>query len=242
MTPREEARSAAIRKHLQEVRGQAQEAPNRFCLGLDLGRQVDPSALAVLRWKVDALPNPHPIYEVPTLQRWPLGTPYRQIVTEVARFLKGPPFCEHWPVLVLDSTGVGEAVAEMCLEQLREEGIRRGGMITVVITSGAAVTKDDKQAGRWRVAKKQLASVLQVLLGHDRLRIAPRLREARTLKEELGKFSVKITEALNETYEAWRESDHDDLVLACALSAWCAETLPGVFEQPPPLRPLQWSV
>jgi hypothetical protein len=52
------------------------------------------------------------------------------------------------------------------------------------------------------VAKKQLASVLQVLLGNRRLRVAEGLPEARTLKDELGKFTVKITEALNEHYEA----------------------------------------
>src|SRR5262249_51244934 len=77
--------------------------------------------------------------------------------------------------------------------------------------------------GRWRVAKKQLASVLQVLLGSRRLLVAEALPEARTLRQELGNFTVKITEALNESFEAWREHEHDDLVLATALAAWAAE-------------------
>jgi hypothetical protein len=67
--------------------------------------------------------------------------------------------------------------------------------------------------------------MLQVLLGHRRLRVAEGLAEACTLKDELGKFKVKITEALNETYEAWREANHDDLVLAVPLAPWAAETL-----------------
>jgi hypothetical protein len=210
-------------------------APNRFFVGLDLGRQVDPSALALLQWHVPPRvrpvhgappppPPPRPVYEVPTLYRFPLGTPYRQIVTQVARFLKSPPLCDHWPLLVLDRTGTGEAVAEMCEEQFRKEGVR-GGFCGVTITAGAAVSQDTSAPARWRVAKKQLASVLQVLLGSRRLLVAEALPEARTLKQELGNFSVKITEALNETYEAWRSNQHDDLVLAVALAAWAAEHL-----------------
>ncbi len=40
---------------------------------------------------------------------------------------------------------------------------------------------------------------------------------------ELGTFTVRITEAGNESSEAWREKDHDDLVLAVALACWAAE-------------------
>jgi hypothetical protein len=217
------------------------EAPNRFAIGLDLGRQIDPSALALLRWRVGPVPVRRPVYEVPTLQRWPLGTPYRQIITQVAGFMKAPPLCEHYPVLVVDATGVGAAVYEMALEQLMAEGVP-GGSIAVTITAGAAVTQDLSGPGLWRVAKKQLASVLQVLLGNNRLQVAPQLPEARTLKDELGKFTVKITEALNETFESWRENDHDDLVLAVALAAWAAEYLPRWFLPKKPLKPQRWTV
>jgi hypothetical protein len=44
---------------------------------------------------------------------------------------------------------------------------------------------------------------------------------------------VKITEELNETFESWRERDHDDLVLAVALAAWAAEALEFFKEAPP---------
>ena len=36
----------------------------------------------------------------------------------------------------------------------------------------------------------------------------------------LEAFRVKITEAANETFGAWREGQHDDLLLAVALAAW----------------------
>jgi hypothetical protein len=211
-----------------------------YCLGLDLGRQVDPSALALLQWH---LPRPDrssgriapPVYEVPTLVRWPLGTPYRQVAEGVIRFMNSPPLCDHYPVLVVDATGVGDAVYQSIFELMVKERCR-GASVGVVITAGSAVTHDQAAPGRWHIAKKQLASVLQVLLGGGRLLVAEALPEARTLREELGKFTVKITDSLNETFESWRENDHDDLVLAVALAAWAAETL-DVFKPPPPPPP-----
>jgi hypothetical protein len=92
--------------------------------------------------------------------------------------------------------------------------------VAVTITCGSAVTNPG--LGRWHVAKKQLVSVMQVLLGSRRLHVAEG-PEAATLLRELGTFTVKVTEMANETFESWREKDHDDLVLAVALPAWFAE-------------------
>ena len=65
--------------------------------------------------------------------------------------------------------------------------------------------------------------MLQVLLQSGRLRIARELEHAETLQKELAAFRVKVTAAGNETFEARRERDHDDLVLAVALAAWLGE-------------------
>ena len=43
---------------------------------------------------------------------------------------------------------------------------------------------------------------------------------ANTLTSELLNFKVKITTVGNETFESWRERDHDDLVLALACALW----------------------
>ncbi|MDP9474511.1 MAG: hypothetical protein M3R38_02225 [Actinomycetota bacterium] len=48
----------------------------------------------------------------------------------------------------------------------------------------------------------------------------PRLAHARTLVDELVNFRVKQAAAGRESYEAWRENDHDDLVFALCLAAW----------------------
>ncbi len=46
------------------------------------------------------------------------------------------------------------------------------------------------------------------------------------LVRELENFRVKITAAANETFGAWREGQHDDLVIAVALACWLAEREP----------------
>src|SRR5262245_46095658 len=91
---------------------------------------------------------------------------------------------------------------------------------SVIITSGHATTFDG-MSGAWHVAKKELVGVLQDLMQTNRLKVASSLPDARTLIRELLTFKVKITTAGNETFEAWRERDHDDLGLAVAL--WYAE-------------------
>lgn len=211
---------------------------HRHVIGLDLGRQADPSALALLRWPVYQIPTlgrgelprplPLPRYEVPTLKRWPLQTSYLTIAQQVVKFMKSPTLAAVPCLLVVDATGVGGPVCEMIAQEIIKAGVP-GGMAQVTITAGSAVTLAGP--GQWHVAKKQLVSILQVLLGQQRLKVAADHPEAKALARELGTFTVKITSAANETFESWRERDHDDLVLAVALAAWGAVTLdPSVFE------------
>jgi hypothetical protein len=98
----------------------------------------------------------------------------------------------------------------------------------ILITGGHKATWE---AGVWHVPKKELASVLQVLLQLGRLKIAKELPEAQALVRELENFKVKITIAANETFGGWREGDHDDLVLAVALACWLGENTPRYFDE-----------
>jgi hypothetical protein len=75
----------------------------------------------------------------------------------------------------------------------------------------------------WHLPNKELVGVLQVLLQSRRLRVARSLPDAAAPVRELEAFRVKVTVAANETFEAWRERDHDDLVLAVAMAAWVGE-------------------
>ena len=66
-------------------------------------------------------------------------------------------------------------------------------------------------------------STIQVLLQTKRLKIATLLPEAKTLLEEMTNFQVKISLAGHDSYGAWREGTHDDLLLAVAMACWVAE-------------------
>ncbi len=185
--------------------------PPLYFSGLDLGQAQDYSALAVLERAPGESGQAH--YALRHLQRWPLGTSYTSICDQLARLFDEPPLLRS--TLAVDQTGVGAAVVEM----LRRSTIR-AVLRPVLITAGHTTTVE---GGIRHVPKKELVSVLQVLLQQRRLQVARSLPEAATLVKELETFKVKITTAGNETFEAWRERDHDDLVLAVAIAAFEAE-------------------
>jgi hypothetical protein len=198
-----------------------------YTIGLDLGKLQDYSALCVV--ERTAPPEGEPTYAVRHLRRWPLGTAYTTIAADVSATAYRPALGR--PRIAADATGVGQAVMEMVGGALRAEaGDGRGAeLCPVLITGGQAVTRGPNLT--WHVAKVQLVSVLQALLSSRRLKIATGLPEAEVLIGELQAYKTKVTGAGNETFGAWRERDHDDLVLAVALALWLADNAPrGRFE------------
>ena len=92
--------------------------------------------------------------------------------------------------------------------------------ISVWIHGGDSVSHEGRT---YRVPKRDLVGVLQVLFQSGRIKVAGSLKEGETLLRELQNFRAKINISTgHDSYEAWRESDHDDLVLAVALAAWYA--------------------
>ncbi len=220
-------------------------APHRVrFLGLDLGQSKDYSALVVVErvtppptapdvlrthhlWR-DGMPIAPPLvaqkpqYHVRNIHRFPLGTPYPEIVGDVREGMRTPDFTGA--PLVVDATGVGRPVVDM----FRDAGLHPE---PITIVSGVTVSKVD---GYWHVPKRDLVSIIAVLLQTERLKFAEALPMVRVLTEELLNFKVKITEAANDTYGAWREGQHDDLVLAVALAIWYAER-PAPRPRTPPV-------
>jgi hypothetical protein len=91
----------------------------------------------------------------------------------------------------------------------------------VTIHGGDTVVEDGRC---YRVPKRDLIGAAQVLLQNQRLKIASTLVEATTLVKELLNFKVKIDPATaHDSYSAWRENVHDDLVLAVAMACWFGE-------------------
>jgi hypothetical protein len=199
-----------------------------FFAGLDLGQVNDPTALAIFerphkRPRICGTADPKPVYAVRHLQRFPLGTSYPAIVAGVRDILTRPPLDKAQVFLAVDKTGVGAAVCDLVRPVFPN-------MVAVTITSGEAVSRGP---GGLNVPKRELAGILITLMQTGRLLIAKDLPEAPLLKDELENFKVKINVATgNESFEAWREKDHDDLVLAVALAAWLGERTPPPGDPP----------
>ncbi len=214
-----------------------------YYLGLDLGQARDFTALTIIEkqvWNPDtrqwvspasmspqrlphyAYARQQPDTEAPLhvrhLHRYPLGTSYPDIVRDVGRILQSGGMNERGQALVIDATGVGRPVTDL----FKEAGLRP---IPVTITGGDKAHRDGHR-GAWTVPKRELVSALQVSLQTGRLKVAQELEYAETLVRELLNFRVEINlKSGHDSYEAWREGVHDDLVLSSALAVWYAQRI-----------------
>jgi hypothetical protein len=215
--------------------GPSSEPPD-FLLGLDLGKSADPSALAVgERRRLPAPDNAGRLesyYAVRYLKRWPLQTPYPEIVRDVADLLRRPPLrptAGPRPTLALDRTGVGAAVADM----FSAAGVN-AAVCPVVITGGQGANWASD--GSAHVSKVALISCMLRVFHSGRLKVA-NLPERDLLDRELAAFRERVTANANLIYEG--QSAHDDLVIAVGLLVWAGENRPP-FEapsSPPPQEP-----
>lgn len=199
---------------------------SEIIFGLDMGQTKDPTALVGCERTAgeDGLAR----YAFRYLKRFHIGTPYtaapgsaqKGVVEFTDDLLASPPFADKHPVLAIDQTGVGRPVVD------RFVATGRLNVIPISITAGSTAGMAPPESGYgYNVAKKLLVSTVQLLFQSRRLSFAERLPEAAVLVKELQNFRVKVTAAANETFEAWREGDHDDLVLAVAMACWVGENL-----------------
>jgi hypothetical protein len=133
------------------------------------------------------------------------------------------------PELIVDQTGVGPAVTDL----LKKKGLR---FRAVTITGG---TETNYGGGSWHVPKRDLVGALEVPFHTGELQVAEDMKLWPELKKELLNFKRKINlKTGHDSYEHWRESDHDDLVLACALACWWVRRRGGTrrvrFHNKPP--------
>ncbi len=199
-----------------------------YYVGLDLGQSQDYTALAVIQRVpiYDKQAGKHSVeLHLRHLERYPLKTPYTDIADGVKSLLAGPPFttpvlsggrvAKPLTELIVDKTGVGAAVTDLLKE-------RRINFIAVTITGlGQKVTRHGTRD--YSVGKQELVSALEVPFHKDTLKVAKGIEGWQSLREELLSFRRKQNKATAHiSYEHWRESDHDDLVLAAALACWKA--------------------
>ena len=198
-----------------------------YFVGLDLGQSADYTALAV----VQAVKERNAEGEIGRylhlrhLERYPLRTSYTTIADGVVGLMRSDALNsdEYDPArnrlakakveLLVDKTGVGRGVTDI----LKERGLRFTG---VVIHGGETAHRSE---GSYHVPKKDLVAALEVPFDTGRLKIAEGLDLWGVLREELQNFRRKQSPRTSHvSFEHWRESDHDDLVLAAALACWGA--------------------
>ncbi|MGA7075850.1 MAG: hypothetical protein WBZ42_04805 [Halobacteriota archaeon] len=193
-------------------------------MGLDLGQVRDYTALAILGhvefWKKTTETNEREHLEkrehewhLGHVDRLPLGTSYQDVAKHIKSIIRQFEHEGRGITLIVDATGVGRPV----IDSLKEEGLKP---VPVTITPGLNVSYSD---GEWHVPKRDLISAAIVMLGKKELRIAPGIKYKDTLIRELQNFQVEINVATgHDSYAAWREGEHDDLVLSLALACWWA--------------------
>jgi hypothetical protein len=197
-----------------------------FNVGLDLGQAADYTAVAVVQSGMQEKPEggTERFLHLRHLERYELGTPYPDIADKVAALMRDERLSPNEydasrrrifrsePELIVDDTGVGRAVADL----LKTKGLE---FKALTITGGDEVNAVG--AGRYRVPKRDLVGALEVPFHTGKLKIAEGMELWPSLKKELLNFRRKIDlKTAHDSYEHWRESDHDDLVLAAALACW----------------------
>jgi hypothetical protein len=199
---------------------------SKFYVGLDLGQANDYTALSVLE-QIHSEGVAETSYHVRHLERV-RNVPYPEIVSKVSSTLRSSALAGNVS-LVVDQTGVGAPVVDL----FRQAGLNPIG---VMIHGGDRATNE---GDTWRVPKRDLVGTLQVLLQGGRFKVAAKLALGPVLSQEMLNFKVKIDPVTaHDSYSAWREQDHDDLVLSVALAAWWAERQPNVQEIRLPARAL----
>lgn len=201
-----------------------------FFIGLDLGKQRDFSAVAVVEREE------RPTFRERTglrlhvrhLERLPLGTPYTGVVRRVSEIARHPELRADCR-LVVDATGVGAPVVELL----------RSARLPCRLTA-VTITGGDQAHGHgedWHVPKRDLLAGVQVLLEGGQLKIHKTLGEAATLVRELTDIRMHQRPSGRLGMGADGYGEHDDLALAVALACWRArrreigqgtQRLPGI--------------
>jgi hypothetical protein len=236
------------------VRPHVDTAP-AYILGLDLGQAADYAALAITEraWQptgaVEVVPGEvaivaeglhrlpvskpvvRPVVEprrnVLHLEQWEIGTRYTQVVADVLRtidevVLPANPPDRSPPVLVVDYTGVGRAVVDIFLE-------KHVPIPLIAVTTSSGETSHARPTGgnwsEWVVPKKELVAPLLVAMQNTAIKVAPTLLLQELFAKQAEAFRMKVRQSGGVSYEAQREVDHDDLVVAVALTCWVANMI-----------------
>ena len=204
----------------------------KYCLGLDLGSEVDNAAITILK-RVEKFQAPDmtiPSHGVRNEQRKvvnelhmiyikeiPLGTPYPDIVHKINTMMNNPEWVGQIHCVV-DRTGVGIPVTQLMTNA-------KIPYVGVMITGGKQMNATKEH---YNVPKVDIVTALLVAMQVKRFKM-PRVssvskdmqKDMARFNEELGRFKMKVNNQTKKiAYEAETEKVHDDLVISTALAVW----------------------
>ncbi len=193
-------------------------------LGIDLGKQRDHSAVALLERSYEGGKN---YYDLTFLERLPLGSSYTAQVEHIKGLHDRLVDQGRDVALVVDRGGVGEGVVDLIRSAKLEP-------VCIYMTPGHKMTRDGSS---YNVPKKDIVTAVRVLMEGNRLKIHAGLPYARLLISELEGFNYEInargyTTFGNDVGVLWREAQHDDLVLSVAFAVWYGEQPEDDIELP----------
>lgn len=202
----------------------------RFCVGIDVGTQIDNTAVSIIHEVIQPLdtwgPDQRQLLSPPkravvAAYRLRLGLDYSKIADHLVGLRENPALLgdASW---ALDLTGVGRPLASL----LRDRGF--ADFCGVVITSGDQA----REVGfdEWRCAKSYLIGSLAAAMSNGALLAAEGLPDGIELRRQLEDYQIEITASGHMTANAAAGS-HDDMVIATAL-AWFACEHIGPPHQP----------
>ncbi len=216
-------------------------------MGIDIGQQVDPTAICVVERQLRdyTMPDPdhyhsddRPVggeihYVVRRIVRLPLKTPYPVVaerVAEVYRKLHRPyHYLEHEPERLRElyaqrGPDQRQSVRE-CYVDATGVGkpvvdlIRDKGVscTAVLLTGGTQVTSEWQ---RLSLPKGEMVSHLQVLMQSHRVHMDTNDPEAMAAVDELMNYEIRVTEMKHVQTGVFKVGAHDDLATALALACW----------------------
>jgi hypothetical protein len=205
-----------------------------WVVGVDLGKSIDSTAIAIIHHTVNGLGTGRPNHATKTwrqdsvqrfdlvhLQRLPLGMNYVAQAQAIGEIMQREPLKSAGAKLVVDQSGVGVGVVDL----METNGLRP---IRLQITAGAEETQE---GNIHRVAKTILISRLEAAMHAEELHVAAALSEAEALRVELKDFQRHVTASGANTWSA-RSGKHDDIVLAVSYGIWWATSGPRVVIEP----------
>lgn len=195
-------------------------------IGVDIGRQHDPTAVCVVEVIERQRPRTHfeadkvdLVFVTRFLDRLPLRTPYPQVaqtLTRLAAGVRARSGSRTPPIMRVDVTGVGRPV----FDSLADTDIPHVCRLTAVTITGS-MGKEIKDR-ELSVGKLYLVSRLEALFDNDRIKFVvttdKQREQAHAMRRELQDFDRDQHASTGNLTFGAKTGSHDDLVTALALA------------------------